>query len=71
MPCMTAVEKRKFGKKSQPTFSGALSDFRKATISFIMSVRPSLPHCPHGTTELPLDGFFKMKFGIWGFLGNL
>jgi hypothetical protein len=25
---------------------------RKATISFVMSV------CPHGTTRLPLDGFW-------------
>ena len=28
---------------------------RKATVSFIMSVRSSV--CPHATTLLPLDGF--------------
>jgi len=28
---------------------------RKATISFVMSVRPSV--CTHGTTRLPPDGF--------------
>jgi hypothetical protein len=27
----------------------------KTTISFVLSVRPSV--CPHGTTRLPLDGF--------------
>jgi hypothetical protein len=32
-------------------FLGAFSKLRKATISFVMSVRP------HGTTRLPLDGF--------------
>ena len=30
---------------------GAFAKLRKATISFVMSVRP------HGTTRLPLDGF--------------
>jgi len=34
---------------------GAFSKFRKATISFVMSVRLSVR--PHGTTRLPLDGF--------------
>jgi hypothetical protein len=32
---------------------GTFTEFRKATISFVMSVRPSI--CPHGTTWLPLD----------------
>ena len=36
---------------------------RKATISFVMSGRPSV--CPHGTTRLPLDGFW------WNFLLSL
>jgi hypothetical protein len=35
--------------------SGAFAKLRKATISFVVSVRPSV--CPHGTTRLPLDGF--------------
>ena len=38
---------------------GAFAKLRKATISFVMSVRlffsPSV--CPHGTTRLPLDSF--------------
>ena len=33
-------------------FLGAFANFRKATISFVMSVRP-----PRGITRLPLDGF--------------
>jgi hypothetical protein len=35
-------------------FLGAFAKLRKATISFVMSVRPSV--CPNGTTRLPLDG---------------
>ena len=34
-----------------------LHKLRKATISFVMSVRPSV--CPHGTTGLPLDGLSR------------
>ena len=34
---------------------GAFANFHRATISFAMSVRPSV--FPHGTTLLPLDGF--------------
>ena len=34
------------------TFLGAFAELRKATISFVMSVRP------RGTTRLPLDGFW-------------
>jgi hypothetical protein len=33
----------------------AFAELRKATISFVMSVRRSV--CPHGTTRLPLEGF--------------
>jgi hypothetical protein len=32
-------------------FIGAFAKLRKTIISFVMSV------CPHGTTELPQDGF--------------
>jgi len=34
------------------SFLGAFAKLRRATISFVMSFRPS-----HGTTGLPLDGF--------------
>jgi hypothetical protein len=34
---------------------GVVGKLRKATISFVMSVRPSAR--PHGTIRLPLDGF--------------
>jgi len=37
------------------TFLGASEKLRKATVSFDMSVRPSVR--PHGTTRLPLDLF--------------
>jgi hypothetical protein len=36
-------------------FLGAFAKLRKATISFVMSICPSV--CPHGTTWLPLDRF--------------
>jgi hypothetical protein len=36
-------------------FLSAFATLRKATISFVMSVCPSVN--PHGTTRLPLDGF--------------
>jgi len=36
-------------------FLGAFTKFRKATVSFIMSVRPSVHR--HVPTRLPLDGF--------------
>jgi hypothetical protein len=38
---------------------GAFHKLRKATISFVMSVRPSVrpPARPHGTIRLALDGF--------------
>ena len=36
-------------------FLGAFGELRKATISFAMSVRPTV--CPHRTTRLSLDGF--------------
>ena len=37
------------------TFLGGFAKLRKATISFVMSVCPSIG--PHGTTRLLLDGF--------------
>ena len=36
-------------------FVGAFAKLRKATVSFVMSVRPSVR--PHGTTLMQLDGF--------------
>jgi len=46
------------------TFLGTLIKLRKATLSYVMSVRP------HGTILLPLEGFF-MKFYIRVFFENL
>jgi hypothetical protein len=49
-------------------FLGAFAKLRKATISFLISVRPSVrPHC---TTQLPLDIFPSLLIsgyfsGIW------
>jgi hypothetical protein len=34
---------------------GAFAEMRKATLVFVMSFRPSAS--PHGTPQLPLDGF--------------
>ena len=45
------------------TFLGAFSKLRKATISFVRSVRS------HKTTRLPMDGF-SWNF-VWGFFENL
>jgi hypothetical protein len=36
-------------------FLGALRKLQKANMNFVMSVRPYAR--PHGTTQLPLDGF--------------
>ena len=44
-------------------FLGAFSKFRKATISFIIFVSPSV--CPHGPTRLPVDGIW------WNFILQL
>jgi len=43
---------------------GAFAKSRKATISFVMSVR--LSDRPHGIARLPLDGF-SVKSDIWVF----
>jgi len=42
-------------KRQSHRFLGAFAKLRKATISFVMTVRLSVR--PHGTTQLPLDGF--------------
>ena len=39
------------GNGQNGTLLGVVAKFRKATISFVLSV------CPHRTTRLPLDGF--------------
>jgi hypothetical protein len=36
-------------------FLGAIANFEKATIGFVISIRLSVR--PHGTTLFPLDGF--------------
>ena len=46
--------------ESRLPISGMFAKLQKATVSFVMSV------CLHGTTRLPLDGFFT-KFDIWIF----
>jgi hypothetical protein len=45
-------------------FLGAFAKLGKATISFVVSVRPSVS--PHGTTR-PAPGRIFMKFDIWVF----
>ena len=47
-----------------PCFLGAFAELRKATVSFVTSVRP--PVQSHATTRLRLDGIF-MKFDMWFF----
>jgi hypothetical protein len=39
-----------------PLSWGAFAKLRKTTVSFVISVRPSV--CPHGRTRLPQDGFW-------------
>jgi len=51
------------------TILGAYAKLRKATISFVMPLCPSVR--PHGTTRFPLDGFLKMKFVILKIFENL
>jgi len=40
------------------TFLGAFTQLRKATISFVISVRPCV--LPHGTTGVPLTNFHEI-----------
>ena len=47
---------------------GAFTKLRKATISFVMPVCPSVR--PHKTTRLILEGFFLI-FYMWAFFENL
>ena len=46
-------------------FLGAVAKLRKETVSFVMSVRPSV--CPHGTTRNPTGRIF-VQFDIWVYL---
>ena len=48
-------------------FLDAFAKLRKATISFVMSVHPSI--CPRGTTWLPIDGF-SLNF-IYEYFSNI
>ena len=50
--------------KNMQFFLGAITKLRKATISFVMSVRP------HATTRFPLHGL-SWNFYIWRFFDNL
>ena len=62
---VTDLQKDRFPEKNSPSkylknsFLGAFANLRKATISFIMSVRPSvrLPLYLHERTPTPLNGF--------------
>ena len=47
--------KREYLKRRVLSILRAFAKLQKLTISFVMSVRPSV--CPHGTTRLSLDGF--------------
>jgi len=49
--------------KQDPVYTCAFAKLRKAIISFVISVCPSVraPVRSHETTQLPLDAFF-MKF---------
>jgi hypothetical protein len=50
-------------------FYGAFAKLRKATISFVLSVRPSV--CPHGKKNSALTGRIFMKFYFWVPFENL
>ena len=45
----------------KPFFSAAVANLRKATVSFVMCLRPSVrpPVCLHGTTQLTPDRFLQ------------
>jgi hypothetical protein len=53
-PPITTATPESYIKKTQP-YLGAFAKMRKATMDFVMSVRPSV--CPHATTPLRRDGF--------------
>jgi hypothetical protein len=50
-------------------YLGTFAKLRKAAISFVMSVRPSVR--PHGITQLPLEGISCDFFNISLFLETL
>jgi hypothetical protein len=50
-------------------FLGAFAKLRKATISFVTSVFPSV--CPHGTARLPLVGLSEVWYLRFFFFENL
>ena len=64
LPCALEwieVASKSYCQWEGPMFLGAFAKFRKATISFVMSIRPSVPS--RVTTRLPLDGFsFNFMF---------
>jgi hypothetical protein len=64
----TGVQYWKFVDKNLKQFLGAFAKLWKPTISFVMSVCPSVSSsvCPHGTTRLPLDEFsWILVFGYF------
>jgi hypothetical protein len=53
-----------FLSRGSHTLLGVFAKFRRASISFVMSVCPSV--CPHGTTRLTVDGFrCNLLFGYF------
>jgi len=50
VPCARTDRQTDRHNKANNRFLVAIAKYRKATISFVMSV------CPHGTPGLPLDG---------------
>jgi len=61
------------GKNYEVIFSGlflcAFAKLRKATISFVVFVWPSVP--PSAWNNSSPTGWIFMKFGIWGFIENI
>ena len=51
-----------------PSILGVMAKLRKATITFVMSVRQSV--CPHGKKNSAPTGPIFIKFGISGFFEN-
>jgi len=51
-------------------FFGAFAKLRKGTVGFVLSISVCRSLCPHGTTRLPLDGFF-FKFSVCVFVENV
>ena len=55
--CTTGFNIKEFYFLAPGVFLGSFAKLRKATISFVVFVCPSV--CPRGTTLLPLDGFLR------------